>query len=213
MTCKAILFDLDGTLVDSIGLYEKAVIGAFKEQGLTINPEEYTQWYRDAWHLTRMLQHFGRTETDTPGIRERRDTLYMDLLRTDAVWIPGAEETLEALRTAGMPMALVTGSWKSYVDALDERLDLERFFPVRVTMDDVGKLSKPHPQGLLIACERLKVEPSACLYIGDQMFDVEAAHNAGMPCWAVQGRFSPSDLAEKAERMLGSIRDAGECLA
>jgi HAD superfamily hydrolase (TIGR01509 family) len=210
MTPTALLFDLDGTLVDTIGQYEKACTIAFAEHGMSVTPEEFTQWYRDAWHLTQMLAHYGKTEADAPGIRERRDALYVELLRTDAAWLPGAEEALTRLRDAGMPLALVTGSWKQYVDALDARLDLRRFFPVQVTMDDMGKLSKPHPHGLLLACDALGVRPEECAYVGDQLFDAEAAHRAGMPCWTVRGRFSPPDIHARGNRILASIAEAAD---
>jgi HAD superfamily hydrolase (TIGR01509 family) len=207
MQYKALLFDLDGTLVDTIALYEQACIQALAENGLSVSAEQFLQWYMEGWHLHHVLAHFGTTEDAVPTIRARRDELYMELLSSSAQWLPGAQELLESLSSTSLDssvsskLALITGSWLTYVDAIDAKLHVKKYFETIVTVDDMGKFPKPHPHGLLIACERLKIEPKDCIYIGDQMFDVEAAHAAGMECVIIEGKYTPKKAVEGADRV------------
>ncbi len=209
MRYAAILFDLDGTLVDTIATYEKAVIQSMAEIGIALGHEEFFEWFTHAEHLKALLARYGLTESDVPELRGRRDFLYKSMLRTEVKWLPGGEAILQ--QTFGRwPVAIVTGSWRSYVDAIDERLRLTRYTRAVITADEIHKFMKPHPHGLLLAADRLGVEPEKCLYIGDQAFDTEAAHRAGMPCCIVPGAYSPANVREGAdfvcERLEGAMK-------
>lgn len=217
MRYKALLFDLDGTLVDTIALYERAVIAAFAEAEAVIPPAQFRQWYMGAWHLQDMLAHFGMSEDDAPRMRARRDEIYENLLRRETTWLPGGRELLKGLE-GKTPLGVVTGSWMSYVDAIDTKLDAKRFFRAIVTADDMQKFMKPHPHGLLIACDRLglgmePMEPADCLYVGDQAFDVEAAHAAGMQCVIVRGTYTPETALERADCVVDTLGELPSVLA
>jgi HAD superfamily hydrolase (TIGR01509 family) len=202
MHYSALLFDLDGTLIDTISLYKQAVMQALKEINIKTTHEEFYEWYTTPIHLTEILARHGLTEKDVPSVRARRDEIYIDLLRTKSQWIPGAQELMKSLPS--VPLGLVTTSWMTYVNAIDEHLDIKKNFSAIVTVDDTGNLSKPHPHPLLLAADRLGVNPTECLYIGDQLFDIKAAHAAGMECFAVKGEWSPKDIEKHgAELVVG----------
>ncbi len=209
MPYAAILFDLDGTLVDSITLYAEAVLEALAEVGLDTDIETFYDWYTRPLHLGQMLALHGLDEGLVPQVRVRRDALYEELLATRSEWLPGGRELLEDLRARKVPTAVVTGSWMSYVDAIDRKLGVKRLIDAFVTADDIHRFMKPHPHGLLLACERLRVEPKDCLYLGDQQFDTDAARAAEMPCWLIPGRWSPKAVTG-AER---TLKTPGEALA
>ncbi len=220
MRYSAILFDLDGTLVDTITLYGEAVLGSLKEIGIEATMDQYREWYHAPLHLSGILALYGMTEKDAPTIRQRRDEMYVELLRKKTEWLPGARELLETLASAtpvplapSAPLAIVTGSWMTYVDAIDSRLGVKKYFDVFVTVDDMGKFTKPHPHGLLLACDRLGVKPEDCLYIGDQRFDAEASAAAGMDCLLVKGTWSPEDLACPPKSADGRRRGKSPCIA
>ncbi len=212
MPYAAILFDLDGTLVDTITLYAEAVLEALEEIGIAADPETFFDWYTKPLHLKQILALYGMDDSLVPQVRERRDALYEELLRTRVEWLPGAEALLTDLSAKKVPMAIITGSWMSYVDCIDGRLNLRRFVRTIVTCDDMGNFMKPHPHGLFLACDRLGVDPKACLYIGDQQFDIDAAKAAGMPCWLVRGRWTPEGAAG-AGREFGEPGEIVPCLA
>ncbi len=208
----AILFDLDGTLADTIAIYEKAVLQSMAEIGVKVTEEKFYDWYVRGIHLKQILAEFGLTEDKVPSVRARRDELYVSLLRTDVMWLPGGEELLK--ETAGKkPTAIVTGSWMSYVDAIDERLHVKRYVPTIITADEIHKFMKPHPHGLLLAADRLKVDPKDCLYVGDQLFDTEAAHRADMPCCIVPGKYSPPNVGEGADFVCKTLADISKIIA
>ncbi|MFA6523755.1 MAG: HAD family phosphatase [Candidatus Peribacteraceae bacterium] len=206
MKYRALLFDLDGTLVNSIDLYGEAVIEAFRSIGIAVGKEHFREWYGRAMHFRDWIAEFGYTEDDVPLLRRSRDEHYIALLKEKVTWCKGAEEALNFLY-GKIPLGLITGSWKSYTDAIDERLGDNRYFQTIITSDDMGKFMKPHPHGLLLAADRLKVKPEDCLYVGDQLFDVEAAQAAGMPCCIVHGKFTPDEAIQKADIVVKSMRE------
>lgn len=195
MARAAILFDLDGTLVDSIACYEDALRQAMLEIGVPeFTHEAFVQSYHHGQHLDHLLERYGYGHVDRAAVRRRRDELYLAHLRDRSDWIEGAESLL---RECGERYAvgLVTGSWRTYVDALDAKLGLYRHFAVTITCDDTGPLGKPHPHGLLLACDRLGVAPELAMYVGDQQFDIDAARAAGMEAHAVRGPISPPQFS------------------
>ena len=211
MHYSALLFDLDGTLIETIALYERAVIAAFKEIGLTITAERFRDDYMEGKHLLEILKEFGLDETHVPTLREHRDRLYEELLRTEVQWLPGAKETLDRLKGT-IPMAIVTGSWMSYLDAISQCLDIKSYTDVIVTADEIHKFMKPHPHGLLLAADRLGVDPKECVYIGDQEFDVEASTRAGMPCVLVKGTYTPKGAEKNAAAVVSSFAELDAAL-
>lgn len=188
---RAILFDLDGTLVDSIDCYEDALRQALQEIGVgQFSHQDFLESYHLGQHLDHLLQKFERTDVDKAAVRARRDTIYLAQLRDRIAWITGAKELLEACQDR-YTLGLITGSWNSYVNAIDERLQVREYFSTIVTCDDMGRFQKPHPHGILLACSQLNIEPHEAVYIGDQQFDIDAARAAGMEAHAVQGPLSP----------------------
>ncbi|MBI3618842.1 HAD family phosphatase [Candidatus Peregrinibacteria bacterium] len=207
MSYAAILFDLDGTLVDTVGLYERASLQALTSNGFTMSPKHFLQKYAAGEHLQDILGEYGKTESDVPMLRSTRDSLYEHLLETEDVWFPGAEHLLTRAKDLA-PVAIVTGSWRSYIDALERRAHLSSYTSVIITADDMGMgtVMKPHPHGLFLAADRLHVAPERCIYIGDQLFDVEAAHRAGMHCCIVRGKYTPVEAANEADFAVNSLK-------
>ncbi len=205
---RAILFDLDGTLVDSIDCYEDALRQALAEIGVgQFSHQDFLESYHLGQHLDHLLQKFERTDVDKAAVRARRDTIYLAHLRDRIAWIAGAKELLEACQDR-YTLGLITGSWNSYVNAIDERLQVRDYFASIVTCDDMGKFQKPHPHGILLACSQLHIEPHEAVYIGDQQFDIDAARAAGMEAHAVRGPLSPPDFASAhhVHQNLASLR-------
>ncbi len=203
---SAILFDLDGTLVSTIDVYCHAVTASFKEIGINVTQKQFNEWYKRPIHLEGMLELHGLTEEDVPEVRGIRDRLYIDKLRTDTTWIDGAEDVLTEVKKK-YPVAVVTGSHMSYVDAIDECLGIKRYVQHYITADEVGKFMKPHPHGLLLAADLLKVDPKECLYIGDQTFDMTAARACGMTNCLVPFVYTAADAKEEADIVCKTLED------
>lgn len=203
MKFDAIIFDLDGTLVETIGLYEQALIGAFQEFGGTMTPENYLHSYQSGKHIRDLMSDFDINPSKEQALREKRDGLYIDLLKQKTVWLDGAESLLQ--KTKMYPRAIVTGSWKSYVEAINESIGLLSHIDTLITADQIHTKMKPDPYGLLLAAEMLDVDPAKSIYVGDQSFDIEAAQRAGMKSAFIQSRFSPKTLQIKPDITVSTL--------
>ncbi|MBT3293421.1 HAD family phosphatase [Candidatus Peregrinibacteria bacterium] len=200
MKYSAILFDLDGTLIDTIPLWQKAYLQTLHDEGINMELDEFMERiYHKNEHFITIFKEFGFPEKEWERIREDRDSRYCDLLRNNSEWIDGALEMLNAAKVES-PIGMMTGSWKRYTDAIDEKLGIYDKFESTITCDDTqGGRSKPHPYGLELLANKMGVEPEKCLYIGDQLFDIEAANAAGMTSCLIWQEWTPIGADENAK--------------
>jgi len=206
MKISGLIFDLDGTLVRTINLYEEAVLATCPMFGFSISPKEFREIYKANIHTVEMLTQYGIDE-DQSVFRRERDERYIELLKTKAQWYPDAKACVEALPT-DMPRAILTGSWQSYVDAIEERIPLRSIFPIITTCDDFRHAGgKPNPYGLNLTAQRMGIDPKECMYIGDQAFDAEAARNAEMKSCIVRREYSPEGTYDEADITVESLEE------
>ena len=173
----ALLFDFDGTLVDTIELILDSFRYATREVlGAALPAEE-------------LMRHVGK-----PLIKQMRDftddeEIAQELLRVYRVYnharhddlareYPGVEETLAQLKSRGMPMGIVTSKGRIMTDKGMERFGIGRYIDTVVTADDVD-IHKPDPYPVRYAAELLGVDPLRCAYVGDSPHDMTAAIGAG----------------------------------
>lgn len=203
MKFSALLFDLDGTLVETIHLYGEAMIRTFSRFGIEIDEADFLAMYHRGTSIDTLLREFLGQEADVSEARSVRDAEYIRLLEERSEWIAGALDVLEASKD--VPRAIVTKSWQSYVSAIDRKLGVLEHFDTVITAEHMKPYFKPHPHGFLVAADKLGVSPSDCLVIGDQLFDIEGAKNAGMQSILVCGAHTPKEARECAMRNVGSL--------
>jgi HAD superfamily hydrolase (TIGR01509 family) len=179
----AVLFDMDGTLIDSEGLWlaaEQDVMGR-----LGASWSEADQRHCLGGPLERVADYMvARSGTDLTS--ETVGAMLLDGMeerfRAEPVtWRPGAQALLIDARAEGIPTALVSASWNRLIDALRARIDGEigqSAFDVVVAGDEVDQ-GKPHPEPYLTAAARLGVDPSDCLALEDSPTGVTSAAAAG----------------------------------
>lgn len=205
---EAIVFDLDGTLIDSPKLWESAYKSVLHPLGIEFTAEQFRNLYPTGTPFTEWAKVLGIEAELVPEIRAKRDKKYEELLASEIALFADAEIALAAL--AHMPKAIVTGSHQSYIDAFRERVPLDTITDILITEDDVEQ-SKPHPEGLLKAAMLLNVQPENCLYIGDQPFDLLAATSAEMPFALIQREYTPHNFdfgaAKYVDRDLGALAE------
>ena len=187
-TPSAVLFDLDGTLLDTAGDIALALSRAFADHGhegpapaavrqmigkgapVLVERAVLAQGLSldaagRAALLERFFHHYGRLQ---------------DMDECAAEPYPGAREALVTLHAAGLPLAVVTNKYHRFAVGLLQRLDLARHLRV-VVGGDTCERRKPDPMPLHHACTQLGVAPADALMVGDSANDVEAARAAGMP--------------------------------
>jgi phosphoglycolate phosphatase len=180
---KAVLIDLDGTLLDTAPDLAAAANAMLAEHGLEPLPAQAVRDFigRGIPHLVeRCLQAAGRPLpcAHLESALRSFGAHYRRLNGRASAAFPGVPEALERLRAAGLRLACVTNKAAAFTAPLLEKSGLAPFFDTVVTSDQIGR-RKPHPEPFLHACRQLEVAPAAAVVIGDSANDAEAARAAG----------------------------------
>ena len=183
---KSLIFDLDGTLLDSFSVHFEVYKSMFKHFGVAFDESIFFQSYSPNWYLT--YEAMGLPEekwksADAYWVREAKK-FYPPL-------VSGARETLSALKKRFV-LGLVTSGSKDRVMTDLKQTELIAFFETIVTGDDVKK-PKPHPEGLEMALSTLQIKPDEAVYIGDALADFQMAKAAGVAFLGVISRFNSLD--------------------
>ena len=201
MSPSAIVFDVDGTLIDTYRLYMESYRRALAPVvGYAPGDEEI---------LSRRGGSSERGILRGWAGDERLEACHADLCRHYEELHPalsdgfyeGAAEMLAALRSAGIPLGVVTSKGRRAWEVTVSGIELGDFAVV-VTEDDVAE-PKPHPEGLLLAAAALDVSTERVVYVGDSVGDLEAGRAAGMPVGAA---LWPKTAPGERERFLERIR-------
>lgn len=182
----AVIFDLDGTLVDTVEQRISAWLAVFAEEGIPASRPQITALIgSDGRRLAREVAEAAGTPLAAgrdEAIDERCGAIFADLNRAPRV-LPGVTDLLARLDTAGIPWAIATSSRREQVAASVVALRLPSP-PVIVDGTHVEH-AKPAPDLLLLAASRLGQDPARCWYVGDSTWDMLACVAAGMPAIGV----------------------------
>jgi pyrophosphatase PpaX len=176
-----VLFDLDGTLIDSGPM----ILASFRHAtrsvlGVDI-PDPELVASSGGSTLEVQMRAFDPTRVDELVAAYRA---YNTPLHDELECCPGIEDVLRELKRQGRSLGVVTAKRRMTVELAFRRLAIERWFDVVVTSDDT-KAHKPDPEPILLALERLGATPADAAYVGDSPFDVGAARAAGVFAIAV----------------------------
>jgi pyrophosphatase PpaX len=178
---QTVLFDLDGTLIDSGSL----ILSSFQHATRTVLgreiPDEVLMANVGGHGIQAQMREFDEELADdlVRVYREHNASVYRSVLA-----FPGVEAVLGRLQREGRRLGVVTVKARATVDVTFEVLPLGGYFETVVTGDDTER-HKPDPEPLLLALARLGTKPSAAAYVGDSPFDIRAAKAAGMVAIAV----------------------------
>lgn len=176
----AVIFDMDGVLIDSEKLYKKFAVEAFKELGFVLSDELHLSTVGVPGPAGEALIRAGMGESFP---FEEFDHIWRGKMAVQMMahvpLKPGVRELLTLLDELEIPTAVATSSSHESAEHHLTRADLLQHFAVLVTGDDVDN-GKPHPEPFLLAAERLEVEPEDCLALEDSYNGVRSAHGAGM---------------------------------
>lgn len=180
----AVLWDMDGTLVDTEPYWLRAEHAVVADHGGTWS-EEYAHQLvgNDLMVSAEFIRDHTPVVLEPVQIIEELLVRVVAQVRAHVPWRPGARELLEDLREAGVPCALVTMSWRSLADAVVGALP-EGTFDAVITGDEVAH-GKPHPEPYLAAARALGVPVGECVAIEDSPTGVRSAADAGVPTIAV----------------------------
>jgi HAD superfamily hydrolase (TIGR01509 family) len=206
----ALVFDLDGTLVDTVEARVAGWLAAFDELGFQVAPAAIRRLIGADGRLVARLgaQLAGRDIDEAAAERiDRRAGELFNRLNADPRPLPGARELLLDLARAGTPHAIATASRADQVRASVDALELPS--PPPIVDGGHVRRAKPAPDLLLLAARRLRVPPRACWYVGDAVWDMQAARAAGMTATGVATGFATADelLAAGADLAAADLYD------
>lgn len=178
---EAVLFDLDGTLIDSAPDLGAAADKMRTDRGLSSYSLDIYRPMAGAGARGMLAQAFGMTpeHPDFPAMREEFFVNYERRMTVSTSVFDGVAEMLEALQLRQLRWGIVTNKSMRFTDPLTRSLPLLAAAEV-VISGDTTPHAKPHPAPLLEAAKRLGVEPDRCIYVGDDERDIVAGHAAGM---------------------------------
>jgi N-acetyl-D-muramate 6-phosphate phosphatase len=192
MPDRAVLFDLDGTLADTAPDLAAAANRLLVEQGHEPLPVERLRPFASAG--ARGLLHAAfRITPDAPEYRPLREAFleyYAERICEHTALFPGIGELLGELKARGIAWGIVTNKATRFTERIVAALDLA---PDCVACGDTTPHLKPHPAPLLHAARELALAPARCLFLGDDLRDMTAAHAAGMRPIAVEWGYHHPD--------------------
>lgn len=220
LTVRAVLFDLDGTLIDTIPDLHAAACAMLADLGRPPLPLESIRAYvgRGIANLVKrvLANSLSVAEDPTPPPPEAVASFRRHYARENgrnARAYPGVIEGLAAFRAMGLPMGVVTNKGDAFIAPLLEQTGLASYFDVLVGGDLLPRV-KPDPMPLVWACGRLGTVPGDTLFVGDSINDALAARAAGCPVFLLPyGYNEDKDVQElDCDAIVESIRDIADMI-
>jgi HAD superfamily hydrolase (TIGR01509 family) len=200
-----VIFDFDGVVVDSEGLWHRAASQILAEWGVTVTPEEYGRdWIAHGKGPEHAVEKY-RLPISAEEFRRRRAPIVQRLVTEDAQLIPGAAAAIERL-WARYPLALATNSNAASVVHTLDKFGLRGRFKDLLTRERYAR-AKPEPDAFLAAAASLGLPPARCVVLEDAERGVLAARRAGAKCVAVPNEWTKLLDFSQADRVVASLDD------
>jgi phosphoglycolate phosphatase len=208
MSYQAILFDLDGTLLDSAVHFHSILNEIATEAGYPIPSQQKVRSWASNGAAVMISECLGIDNNNHAHtlLCERFLERYDHYVHDSCPLFEGIQELLIQLSKRALPIGIITNKGHRFYQHIEPQISAITPVSVGITRDDVTEI-KPHPEGLIKSAQQVKVNPKNCLYIVDHQRDIEAAKNAGMPsAVALWGYLQPGDQPEKwdAEHLLNT---------
>ncbi|MDX3854748.1 HAD family phosphatase [Streptomyces sp. AK02-01A] len=205
---QAVIFDLDGTLVDSEPNYYEAGRQLLAQYGvLDFDWEQHSRFIGISTRetLETLRAEYGIT-APVDELLPRQDRLYLERVRASTEVFPEMRKLVERLHAGGVPMAVASGSSRAAIDAALSVTGLDAYMATTVSADEVPH-GKPEPDVFLAAARRLGTRPADCVVVEDAVPGVLAAHAAGMRCVAIP--YLPDTASDPAYGTAGLLFPGG----
>ncbi len=203
---QAIIWDLDGVIVDTSDQHRRSWQQLAAETGVTFTDEDFWRTFGRS-NAAIIPLHWGAdlSPEQIAALADRKEVIFRALLRDNLHALPGALELLQAAHTAGLKQSLASSAPLENISLILDLLNLHRWLDAIVSGDRLPH-GKPAPDIFLLAAERLSIAPAQCVVIEDAPAGVAAAKAAGMACLAVTNSHPASALAD-ADRIVASLEE------
>ena len=217
----AVIFDLDGTLIDSIDIYFAIVENALEKLQLPAVSRNQILAAAESenfnWELVLPQEVLKRKQTIIDEAWMVINEIAPRMFADNVDIIRGAERIVKYIASNGIKIGLVTSTQRRYLKIKMQPLryaGVDELFDVIITSDDVEK-RKPAPDPLIACAKRLDLQPESCVYVGDTATDIKAGKAAGMRTIGVLTGFDGREMLEKEspDAILDSVRNLETVIA
>jgi len=205
---QAVLFDFDGTLVDSAEASFRCYQRTFADFGIHFDRERYAETYSPDWLQTYTAVGLPQSSW------EAANAVWLEHYSCEiAPMIDGVDGALKAIDNAGLLQGIVTSGTRHRVIRDLDALGIRELFRVLVCAEDAKK-KKPHPEALMLALDQIKVSTDEAVYVGDSPEDIRMARDAGVFSIAIPGAYPNRDAlaAAGADLTIASLHEAARFL-
>lgn len=204
---KAVLFDMDGVIVDTEPLHRKAYFKMFDEVNIDVNEDVYDSFTGQATlPICRTLcQHFNLSETpETLVAIKRKHFKYLFENDSSLALLDGVHELIKDYHENGLTLVLASSASMPNINRIFDRFDLNQYFKAKISGADL-KASKPHPEIFIKAAELAEEHGDNCMVIEDSTNGILAAHAANIYCVGFKSPNSANQDYSKADRVITSF--------
>jgi len=197
---SALIFDMDGVLVDSNPFHVQKWIEFLHERGIPYNAEDLPKQILGSRNDTAFRRFLGRDlpEGEIEKLSEALEARFRAAFRPHARPLPGLKALIDECHAEGIPLAVASSAMTKNVDFVVDTLKLRFYFASIVTGDDVSR-PKPDPEIYIKAAEKLRLAPEKCVAFEDSFVGLESAKRASMKCVAIASTFPAEELRRQTQ--------------
>lgn len=209
MPLKAVLFDMDGVIVETEPLHRKAYFQLFEDLGIKVSEELYSSFTgastKKVCNILIEKHQLSASQEDLALIKRKyfKHYFYND---SDFNLLPGVKNLIENYFENKIKLVLASSASMMTIDMVFEKFDLEKYFIGKISGADL-KESKPHPEIFLLAAEIANEPKQNCMVIEDSTNGIIAAHSAGIFCTAYKSEHSVGQQYEKADLVISDFSE------
>ena len=206
---KAVIYDLDDLMVNSVELHFRAFDEALKEYNHSLDEVPISTQSRFVGvriiDISKELIDFFDLDTTLEEFYKKRTDIFLSLVK-DVQAMPGLLESLKLFKSSGLKLAIASSGTMNYIDIIVDKFKIRSYFDVIVSGDDVSK-GKPDPETYIVAANRLQLKPTECVVLEDATNGINAAKAAGCKCIAVINVYTPEQNLSGADRTVKSLNE------
>ena len=214
---KAVIFDMDGTIIKTEHLWERATQSLLQRRGFIVMTQGQKEFLKalsgiGLLEAAKVLKKEFKLIDPIDNLASETKLIAHQLFAGELEFIDGFEAFHKKLQQHFIPTSVATNADQASLTLIQEKMNLESFFGQNLfSIEIIGNKAKPDPAIFLHAADKLQVKPSECIVFEDSLFGFQAAQAAGMKCIAIKNSINQNNL-NLALKAINSYHEAEEAL-